>query len=57
MPKLRGLDLSLLTSQECLHRVAEIIDKLGDDQLSETFINVKNDNGGTGMFMWQGVSR
>ncbi len=57
MPKLRGLDLSDGNVDDCLTKISSIIDKTKDDALIEAFMKAKDDSLGSGMFMWQGVSR
>lgn len=57
MPKLRGLDLSDSNVVDCLNEISSVISEINDDALCEAFKNAKEDNLGTGMFIWQGISR
>lgn len=56
IPKLRGIDLHETSTAIALESIANILDEVGDADLSETFRKAREDRS-TGMFIWPGVSR
>ena len=56
IPKLRGIDLHESSTSLALEEISNILDQVGDDELSETFQKARSDKS-TGMFIWPGVSR
>lgn len=56
IPKLRGIDLHEISTSLALEEISNILDQVGDDELSETFQKARSDKS-TGMFIWPGVSR
>ncbi len=57
IPKIRGIDLSTDTANECLNEVEAIIADLGDRELSDAFSLARTESRITGMFQWRGVTR
>lgn len=57
IPKIRGIDLSTDTANECLSEIEAIISELGDSELSEAFAKARNESRGIGTFQWRGVTR
>ena len=56
MPKLRGIELNEKASGQTLDEISQIIDDLGDQDLSRAFKMAREDES-TGMFIWRGVTR
>jgi hypothetical protein len=57
LPKLRGLDMSEAKTIEGLEKIGQIIRRLGDDPLENTFKTAREDSKNLGMFHWRGVTR
>lgn len=55
--KIRGIDLSTDTANECLEEVGAIIAELDDRDLSGAFESARNESRMVGMFQWRGVTR
>jgi hypothetical protein len=57
IPKIRGIDLSTDSANECLSELEAIIVELGDRDLSDAFSAARNESRAVGMFQWRGVTR
>jgi hypothetical protein len=56
IPKIRGIDLSTDSANECLGEVEAIIAELEDRDLGEAFKSARDESKNIGMFQWRGVT-
>jgi predicted nucleic acid-binding Zn-ribbon protein len=57
IPKIRGIDLSTDSANECLSEIEMTIAELGDRELSDAFSLARTESRMIGMFQWRGVTR
>ncbi|RLA81389.1 MAG: hypothetical protein DRG33_00705 [Deltaproteobacteria bacterium] len=57
IPKIRGIDLSTDSANECLEEIGAIIAELDDRELGNAFESARNESRMISMFQWRGVTR
>ena len=57
IPKLRGVEMGDENVNNCLNELQDIIEKLGDNTLTNVFQQTRAESEQLGLFQWRGVTR